>query len=81
MATSVPYQIPKVVISYLFARWCGRASTGRICAVRMHNEVGEKKWQEALDVYGRVKLLESVGARFDGTPSQSGNSEKFKMTY
>ncbi len=49
--------------------------------MRMHNEVGEKKWQEALDVYGRVKLLESVGARFGCTPSQSGNSEKFKMTY
>ncbi|KAJ7824843.1 hypothetical protein B0H13DRAFT_1918928 [Mycena leptocephala] len=29
MATSVPYQIPKVVISYLFARWRGRASTGK----------------------------------------------------
>jgi hypothetical protein len=81
MATSVPYQIPKVVISYLFARWCGRASTGKDLRSENAQRGGGGEVAGGARCCTGVKLLESAGAWLGGTPSQSGNSEKFKMTY
>ncbi len=64
MSSSVPYQIPKVVISYLFPRWRGRASTGKDLRSQNAQRGGEEKWQEVL--VRHVKLLESVGAWLGG---------------